>query len=82
MYRVYALQRACPIHCIWQSLLTHQHEARVKVEIVRHNDGTDHAQSLLHSSVSAVLAPRDHGTFEHVQLVGLSVDILQEMKKE
>ena len=51
----------------------------MKVEIVRHNDGTDHAQSLLHGSVSAVLAPRDHGTFEYVQLVGLSVDILQEM---
>ena len=41
-----------------------------------HDDCTDNAQSLLDSSTGAVLAPRNHSTFKHCQLVGTSIDVL------
>ena len=53
----------------------------MKVKIVRHNDGTDHAQSLLHSSVGTVCTPWDHSTFEYIKLIGCSIDILWERRR-
>ena len=48
----------------------------MQVEVVWHNDSTDHAQPLLDSLVSAVVTPRNHSTFEHLELVRTSIDVL------
>ena len=44
---------------------------------MRHDDSTDHTQSLLDSCVGAVFTPRNDGAFKHGQLVGTSIDVLR-----
>ena len=43
---------------------------------MRHDDSTDHAQSLLYGFIGAVFAPWNHCTFEYGQLVRTSIDVL------
>ena len=54
----------------------------MQVEVVRHYDGPYHAQSLLYGAAGAILAVRDDGAFQNIQLVGAGINILTHTEEE